>query len=313
MAGEIGLEPIELADGRARLTLHPDRGAAIGRYDLLRGKAVVPLFLSRLSPVRPPPFDLGLNLLLPWSGRISGGGFHQGDRFHVLAPNLADEPCPIHGNGFQSSWRLVAYSAREARLELKSDGPGPFAYDAEVTYALDRGALAIDLEVTNRADATLPYGLGLHPWFPRTPATTLNAIATHIQLEDERHLPAGRVGIRERPAWDFSRRRRLPREWINNCFENWDGDAQIVWPEQAVRLDIKAAPALGSFILYSPGEQADFFCFEPVSHPVDAHNQEGIAEANGLVRLTKGERFEVSARFSPSLVPPAAEPGPVRR
>ena len=309
MAGETVGEPIELADGQARLTLHPDQGAAIGRYDLLRDDEILPLFLSRPSPVRPAPFDLGLNLLLPWSGRISGGGFRQGDRFHALAPNLAGESFPIHGNGFQRGWRPAAHGAREARLELRSDGPGPFTYDAAVTYALDRGALAIELEVTNRAEATLPYGLGLHPWLPRTPRTTLQATATRIQLEDDRHLPASRIGVDERPEWDFSQARGLPKEWINNCFEDWDGRARIVWPERAVQLDIEAPSALNSFILYSPGRRCDFFCFEPVSHPVDAHNLGGGAEANGLVMLAKGERFEVSARFAPSLVPPAPDAG----
>ena len=36
------------------------------------------------------------------------------------------------------------------------------------------------------------------------------------------------------------------------------------------------SPELGVFIVYSPSRDADFFCFEPVSHPVDAHHGEGL-------------------------------------
>ena len=310
MAGEGAGGSIGLADDHARLTLHPDRGAAVGRYDLRHGDEVLPLFLGNRSPVRPPPFDLGLNLLLPWSGRISGGGFRHDERFVALAPNLAGEPFPIHGNGFQSAWRLVERSARTARLELASDGPGLFAYDAAVTYALERGALTISLEVTNRARTTLPYGLGLHPWFPRTAATTLRAAARSIQLEDDRHLPAGRIGVRERPDWDFATGRRLPAAWVNNCFEGWDGRACIHWPERGVQLAVEATPALPAFILYSPGEDAGFFCLEPVSHPVDAHNLDGGAQANGLVLLAEGESLGAAVRFIPG---PITRGGPGTR
>ena len=39
-------------------------------------------------------------------------------------------------------------------------------------------------------------------------------------------------------------------------------------------------------ILFSPSSAAAFFCFEPVSHPVNAHNLPGMP---GLTLLAAGE------------------------
>jgi aldose 1-epimerase len=55
------------------------------------------------------------------------------------------------------------------------------------------------------------------------------------------------------------------------------------------------------YILYSLGRDASFFCFEPVSHVVDAHNLTGGPEANGLAVLAPDEMAEIKCRFSPRL------------
>ena len=91
------------------------------------------------------PFDLAKNLLVPWSNRISGGGFHFDGRFHPLAPNLPGEPFPIHGNGFSSRWSVEQRDRGRAELSLRSDGPGPFRYEAMRDLFADAGALTMRL------------------------------------------------------------------------------------------------------------------------------------------------------------------------
>jgi aldose 1-epimerase len=51
--------------------------------------------------------------------------------------------------------------------------------------------------------------------------------------------------------------------------------------------------------LYSPGAKAGFFCFEPVIHPVDAHNLPEGPKANGLTILANGETLSILLAFSP--------------
>ena len=48
----------------------------------------------------------------------------------------------------------------------------------------------------------------------------------------------------------------------------------------------------GVLIVYSPAADAGFFCFEPVSHPVDAHHGEG------LTALEPGESMTASMRLA---------------
>ena len=111
-----------------------------------------------------------------------------------------------------------------------------------------------------------------------------------------------------RAEWDFAAPRALPSGWINNAFLGWDGRATVLWPDRSLELEIEADPPLSTYILYSPSDEADFFCFEPVTHPVDAHNLPGGPEANGLTILAPKEILSAACRFSPK--PLARDPVP---
>jgi aldose 1-epimerase len=291
-------DAVVICDGVAEAVILPSVGAALSSYALIEGAAREPLFRSAPGNAR-EPFDLACNLLLPWSNRISGGGFRFGGRFHALAANVPGEPSPIHGNGFSSVWQLSEAAGESATLRLASEGPGPFRYAAEVRYALRDGALTINLTVTNRAAEPLPYGLGLHPWLPRTAKTTLHAPAHDVWLEDGRHLPTGRVPVRSRAAWDFGKPGPLPSGWINNGFAGWNGSATLAWLERELALIVEASQPISTYLLYSPGASANFFCFEPVSHLVDAHNICDRPEDGGLVVLVPDGMLTAQVRFCP--------------
>jgi aldose 1-epimerase len=245
------------------------------------------------------PFDLALNLLVPWSNRISGGGFVFGGEFYRLEPNLPSELLPIHGNAFSCPWKIENRGSTKAMLSLESMGPGSFRYAARVTYELRGAGLTVRLEARNTGRNALPFGLGLHPWLPRTPQTLLMAKSERVMLENRYHLPAGEVDICTREDWNFVTPRKLPGAWINNAFLEWNGCARIIWPDRGISLDVSAEPPLTTYIVYSPAPDADFFCFEPVTHPVDAHNLPGGAEANGLIILKPWQEASISCRFAP--------------
>ncbi|HEX9449330.1 MAG TPA: aldose 1-epimerase [Dongiaceae bacterium] len=286
---------IELRTPTARLGLLPELGGALAYYDIRRADDWQPVLRPMLQHSA-DPFDAAMIVLAPWSNRISGGGFHHAGRFHVLSPNLAGQPHPIHGNAFQSAWQIKKQSDTAIDLSLRSKGPGPFDYVAALRYQLTGSSLDVSLSLTHCGLYPLPYGAGFHPWFPRRAATTLTAPVKGVWLETPDHLPAGHLSIAARVDWDFSMPRALPPDWINNCFSGWPGRARIDWPDRHLSCDISASHGLPFYLLYSPDGAADFFCFEPVSHPVDAHQQ---VDGGDLHLLSRDETLTVGLTFTP--------------
>jgi aldose 1-epimerase len=182
-------------------------------------------------------------------------------------------------------------------LELTSDGPGPYRYQATSEYTIDRSSLTMRLTVVSRTDLPLPFGLGFHPWLPRTAATLLKAPAATVWLESADHLPVCSAPVTLREDWDFSLPQTLPPAWVNNAFTGWTGQATIEWRDRALTLDVEGSDRLRTYLLYSPSKDADFFCFEPVTHVVDAHNLPDGPESGGLAILSEGESASVSCRF----------------
>jgi aldose 1-epimerase len=238
---------VTLSDGVAEATVAPDLGGGLASYDLVGAVGRAPLFRPCRDLSRAGPFDLASNLLVPWSNRISGGGFHFGGRFHPLKPNLPGELYPIHGSGFSSAWALENASAERVELSLTSNGPGPFCYEARATYALDAGGLSMWISVRNLGPEPLPFGLGFHPWLVRTPGTLLQAKAKQVVLENSDHLPDGEAPVAARVDWDFATPRALPADWINNVFLGWDGRATIIWSDRELALEVEADGPLSTY------------------------------------------------------------------
>ncbi len=261
------------------------------------GAGLAGLWVGDLPVLRPwsgrvhGPFALGCNLLVPFSNRISQGGFRlRRPVDHSLAPNLPGEACPIHGDGFQRAWQQVSGTDSAATLTLPNGNIGPFRYAATVSYDLTDHALTIELSVVNKATTPLPYGLGLHPWFPRDSSTRLQFNATGVWPETADHLPATQQPVPVQDGGQWHLLAPLPQGWINTGFSGWDGLAQIVQGPQAISLSLQAQ-GLSTALLFSPSANADFFCFEPVSHPVDAHNLPGQP---GLTRLAPEQTLTAS-------------------
>ncbi len=276
---------ITLSAGSAKARILPQMGA--GLADLFASD--LPVLRPWSGRVEDGPFALACNLLVPFSNRISGGFTHHGQR-HVLAPNLPGEAFPIHGDGFQRAWQVTDHDASHATLTLPGGKIGPFQYAAKVSYSLTPAALETRLSVTNLSSLALPYGLGLHPWFPRDAATRLQFAAMGQWPETSDHLPATLAPVPVADGGPWHAMAPLPEGWINMGFDGWDGRTRITQGPKAVSVSLSAS-GLGTALLYSPSASADFFCFEPVSHPVDAHNLPGQP---GLCDLSQGESLSVS-------------------
>ncbi|MBL8599554.1 MAG: aldose 1-epimerase [Devosia sp.] len=291
---------LRLNGNGVEVEIAPEQGAAVARYDVELTGTWRPVLRASTDSGRAGPFALASNVLAPWSNRISGGGFRFDGRFHPLVSNTPGDH-PNHGNAFSSAWEVIETSATRAVLTLSSDGPGPFRYDAQLTYALEGVALRMSLDLTNRAGIALPFGGGFHPWFPRTPQTRLSFDAAGVWTETADHLPDSYLATADHPDWDFAAAPPLPARWLNNAWTGWSGTARIEWPEHGLAATVAAAAPLRTLILYSPSADADFISIEPVSHSVDAHNRSGIG-VTAPQRLKPGEALTLTATIAPELL-----------
>jgi aldose 1-epimerase len=268
----------------------------LSRLDWTGGGASVPILRPYAGggDGAPRPNQLACFPLVPWSNRMAGGFSHGGQRYDI-APNREGDPFPIHGEGWQRPWTVAFQSNSQALLMLERRDGLPFSYRASLDYALRGNALVVTLEVSNTGALALPFGLGLHPWLPRSAGTTLQAAARAVWMAGADKLPSHALAIP--PAWSFGRARALPDDAIDNVFEGWDGKACIAWPENGVSLAIEADA--GYYIVYAP-VGADFFCFEPVDHLINAHNMAGGPARHGLTLLAPGQRLRRSFRFTVS-------------
>jgi aldose 1-epimerase len=297
------MDPITLRSGPLGVVLAPAVGGAIARFwsegSEGTGSAVELLRPApHLAIERRDPWAMACFPLVPWSSRIHEGRFTFGLRTVTLAPNRPPERHAIHGLGFQTAWTVADLRPALAVLEHRhAPDAWPWAYRAVQRIALTPAGLELELALTNEGDAAMPAGLGWHPYFPRTPETTLTARVSGLWLTDAEILPVACVA--PPPDRDPGRGLAVDRVALDNVFVGWDGQAVVTWPERRVRLRLAAPPPLGTLVVYTPPDQS-FFCAEPVSHITDAFNLAAAGQADtGMLTLAPAETVGVTLRLTP--------------
>jgi aldose 1-epimerase len=289
---------IEIAAGELRATIAPEIGGALSELSLATPDASVAL----LRPATPAalrdrdPLGVGSFPLVPFSNRIENGRYDFAHQSYRFEPNLLPHPHPLHGHGWRRPWKVIEASARSAVLELDYQGDDwPSRYRARQVFELSPEGLTLRIAISNTGDRPMPAGIGLHPYFPRTPRVRLSARLPDVWLAREDKIP---IRLERTPgAWDFSTGRSLDGVELDHCFSGWDGYARIDWPEHEIALEIESERVFGHVVIYVPGG-ADFFCFEPVSHANDALNLEARGvPGTGTVVLDPGAALAGKTEF----------------
>jgi aldose 1-epimerase len=297
------MSPITLRAGAAGLVLTPAIGGSIARY--WRETATTPIEWLRPAATdavsRRDVYGMAAFPLVPYSNRIREGRFAFRGREVRLPLNCPPLPHSIHGHGWQAGWHPVAVDAAQAELEYRHPADTwPWAYRARQRFTLSAARLTVDLILTNEGEATMPAGLGWHPYFGRTPRATLGAEVTGLWLTDREVMPTALAA--PPPGSDPARGIHPDAVVLDHCFTGWSRRVVVEWPEREARLAMTAESPLDFLVLYTPAGES-FFCAEPVSHVTDAFNLAAAGRADtGLRTLDPGESLAATITLTPESV-----------
>ena len=296
------MDVITLSAGGCGLQLVPEAGGMVTRYWLERGtrtwewlRPASDLALSRRDGYESSAFPL-----VPYSNRIRHGRFRFDGRDVVLPRNRPPERHSIHGQGWQGTWTAPEVSVNAALLEFRhAAGAWPWAYRATQRFALSPTRLTVELALLNESEAPMPAGLGWHPYFLRTPGTTLTAPVERIWLTDAEMMP---TQLGQSPVGaSLIRGVAIDSVPLDNCFTGWSRRAVIDWPELGARLVMTAEPPLDFLTVFTPPD-LPFFCVEPVSHATDAVNLTAPASEIGQLSLAPGATLRTVVTLTPEVI-----------
>lgn len=279
------MRELRLDGGPLEVVLLPDAGARLHRlrafgHDLLR------------TPDDPAehlrdPFFWGAYVLAPWCNRAPVGPFAVGGRTLDLEPNFADGSA-IHGQVYLRPWTVQRGGSR-LRVDAGGDG-WPWAYAASLSTDVADGTLRLSLALSNRSDAPMPAGLGLHPWWRRPLQVAVDAELVHeSNLEPSiARAVSGRFDVRElrEPAPDLD--------------ATWTGLrsplVRLAWPELGILARLQLSGAASHVVIATPAEPA------ATAVEIQSHAPMGLqrlgGEPGGLALLPPGGELKLGVELS---------------
>ena len=273
-----------LISGPLDVELLPDVGGrchrvrAFGR-DLLR----VPDDVSVLAD---DPFFWGWYPLVPWTNRVPGGRLRWKGAVVELPPNYPDGSA-LHGHAYTAPWTVVGPGDYEFRF---SGGTFPWPYTARQRWSVDGPTLTQVLSVTNDADAAMPAGLGIHPWWVAD-----GGLAVHVPSRAAYHCEDG-LAIGPPVAADPV---DGPVPWgTDHLFTALDRrEVTLRWPDWGVEA-VLAFSATADHVHLAAFEHAGAVAVEPVTHAGDGHRRLADGEPGAIDVLEPGRSLSVEYRLA---------------
>ena len=239
--------------------------------------------------------------MVPFANRIDGGRLSLGHDPVLVPVNRPSQNVAIHGFSRAAAWTVTELGAREMRLQHAfCESGNPYTYLAEQTFTLGADRVDCTLSVTNSGDRALPFGIGFHPWFDRTPLATLSLPARWAFAMDDRQMPLEAMPLADLTggADTFEIAARLP---FDTPLARWDRTATLTWPERRTQLVIEGGGALRLVHIFAPASP-DVICIELVSHMPDVVNRRSLAAFGDMAMLEPGETLAGSMTLVPGVV-----------
>lgn len=153
--------------------------------------------------------------LIPWPNRLGDGKYSFDGADYQVALTEPSKNNAIHG--FLRWQPYTAIRHDEDRVVMAASvfpqSGYPFRLDVSVSYALGDEGLVVTTNASNGGDATLPYGVGQHPYLSAGGGLLDGCelafrAATRIVTDEQRQLPTGTEAVAG-TAYDFGTRRPI--------------------------------------------------------------------------------------------------------
>lgn len=285
--------PIIVSAGSLELCLSPSIGGSIFWFEWIEGDRRQPV-LRKCNSCHENVLEAASFPLVPYVNRIRGGHFAFRGRDVTLAPNMAGDVSPLHGQGWLAPWQVDRATASEAVLSFHHQpGEWPWEYRAEQHFALDERGLSLSLTCRNLSDQPIPCGLGQHPYFHCGAETRIDTEVTHVWTIDEQVLPVEKIAAAGR--FDLADRLACGQD-LDHGFSGWSGLARMTDPDWPFDLAL-SSPDARFFQLFSPAS-GGIFVAEPVTHANAALNApEERWPDLGIKVLESGEAMSLAMRL----------------
>ncbi|AZO79760.1 MULTISPECIES: hypothetical protein [unclassified Bosea (in: a-proteobacteria)] len=239
-----------------------------------------------LTPQTETPNKFGAWAMLPFANRAFDSMIDDGHtRFTVPSNNPAGT---IHGFGWQSAWQVEQQGTGHTVLvHRRSAGPDPYRYLAKQEIRLGESGMTVALSLTNEADQALPFGMGLHPWFPCAADTRLGMTATGALIFGDQFRATGTQAFADGGPYAGNPVFATDAESAWSLL-GWDGTARIETPSTGLAITLSASESLRCPVVWAPAG-VDFLCVEPQSHAAGAPSERIVREVSPLARLQPGE------------------------
>ncbi|HWT37542.1 MAG TPA: aldose 1-epimerase [Paraburkholderia sp.] len=300
---------VVLSSGETTLVVAPEVGGSIAAYYGVVREGASQRVLHWLRPATRAALDdrdplrMASFPLFPYCNRIRDARFAFDGREIDLSGDGNHHAHALHGHAWRRPWRVGARTSTcvELQFEHAPDrqrrGDWPFRYRASQRIELIGDALRVTLAAQNLSESAMPFGMGHHPYYPRTSNTLINADVEAIWHADADVLPthlgahpavaALKVGMN---ADTFD---------LDNNFAHWKRSATIAWPDEHRSLTMTADAPFDHLVVFAPANDTQL-CVEPVTNTTDCFNAEDDArERTGYRVLQPGEAISAELNWKP--------------
>ena len=252
----------------------PERGGIITKWRI-QGQEIFYLDNERFTH---PDLSVrgGVPILFPICGNLPDNTYTHGDRTYTLKQ---------HGFAREMPWLVTDQSTNDCAsitLVLTSNDETkavyPFDFEVSFTYRLWGNSLVIHQNFQNNSSVSMPFSVGLHPYFAALDKTALQVQIPSTEFYDQKTQSTQAFD----GEFDYS------RDEIDAAFKQLSGEsASVKDTSRQLQLNLEWNNDYYNTVVFWTVKDKDFYCLEPWTAPRNALNT-----GDGLISLPPGDSLQ---------------------